>query len=701
LDIQHLPPPEGRLMNLAPADIASFAKLGIPPDLLLAAHVQRVNDREARDAFGITYSGDKSGIIFPYYIGDRRATARLRRDNPEVDTEGKPQNKYISAWGDHRHLYFPPCFMDTLKRDSEVAIVAVEAEKSALAGTAWAQRTGARLVFFALGGCWGWRGRIGKTESPNGTRVDVKGALPDLAVCDGRRVYILLDSNVATQPKVQAAERAFVAELRKRKCDVFTGRVPILAEVNGPDDLLAVAGDDAMADVIASAKTNDRPIAGDDGGSFVVDTMQVQQQFTDVYGPNLRYTAESGRWSKWTGLRDAHAEACDVFELSRVVCREVSLRPENARSRSWIASPGCVAGIEKLARGRKEHRISVAQWDRDPWMLNTPGGLVHLKTGATRPGRPEDYCSKITAVAPLPGPYRPDSSPLWLKFLNRATQGDRDLENFLQRMAGYCLTGITREHALFFFYGTGGNGKGTFMNAVRGAMGDYATTAAMDTLMATDMVRHPTELAGLQGARMVLMSEPEEGGRWAEAKVKSLTGGDELRARFMRQDFFTFIPQFKPVIAGNHKPGLRTPDVAMRRRMNLILFTAEITPEEKDDMLGDKLRLEWPAILSWMIEGCLEWQRCGLCPPKVVTDATDEYMAGEDKIGRWIGDCCLVDATKWTSTVSLFASFTKWAEDGGEHGGPQYKFAMALETRGFKKERHGYVRGFLGLGVRQ
>jgi putative DNA primase/helicase len=688
-------------MNLGPADLASFAKLGIPPDLLSAAQVQRVNDREARDAFGITYSGDKSGIVFPYFIGDRRATARLRRDNPEVDVEGKPQNKYIAPWGDHRHLYFPPGFLDTVNKDSEVAIVAVEAEKSALAGTAWAQRTGARLVFVALGGCWGWRGRIGKTESPNGTRVDVKGPLPDLAICDGRKVYILLDSNAGTQPKVQAAERAFVAELRSRKCDVLTCRIPVLNGVNGPDDLIAVAGDDAMADVIASAKPNDRPIAGEDGGSFVVDTMQVQQQFTDVYGATLRYTAESGRWFRWTGQRYEHAASCDVFELARVVCREASMRPENVRSRSWIASPACVAGVEKLSRGRTEHRISAAQWDPDPWMLNTPGGTVDLKTGAIRPGRLEDYCSKITAVAPLPGPYRPDSCPLWLKFLNRATQGDKELEDFLRRMAGYCLTGITREHALFFFYGTGGNGKGTYMNATSGAMGDYAQTAAMPTLMATDSERHPTELAALQGARMVLMSEPEEGGRWAEAKVKALTGGDKVSARFMRQDFFEFWPQFKPVIAGNHKPGLRTPDVAMRRRMNLILFTATITPEEKDEQLGDKLRQEWPAILSWMIAGCLEWQRCGLCPPKVVIDATDEYMAGEDKIGRWISDCCLVDKTAWTPTGGLFANFTKWAEDGGEHAGAQYKFAVALETRGFKKERHAYVRGFLGLGVRQ
>jgi hypothetical protein len=239
-------------MNLVPADLASFEQLGIDADLLAAAHVTRVTDREAKDAFGIQYSGDKAGVVFPYYINDRRVTARLRRDNPEVDIEGRPQNKYVAAWGDTRHCYFPPEFLATLKRDPDVALVAVEAEKSALAGTAWAKRTGKKFIFFALGGCWGWRGRIGKTEAPDGTRIDVKGALPDLAVCDGRTVHVMLDANVATNEKVLSAEKALVAELRKRNCRVLTCRIPTMKMVNGPDDLIRVAGDDGLARVLQS-----------------------------------------------------------------------------------------------------------------------------------------------------------------------------------------------------------------------------------------------------------------------------------------------------------------------------------------------------------------------------------------------------------------------------------------------------------------
>lgn len=265
-----------------------------------------------------------------------------------------------------------------------------------------------------------------------------------------------------------------IAELNEKNCDPPHDEAELRRIVKGVEDVEA----------------KEREPVGADGDSYIVDTMQVAQRFTDVHGSTVRFTEESGRWYQWNGQYYEPLTPCRVFEIARIVCREVSLRPENARSRSWIASPACVAGVEKLARGREEHCIKADQWDADPWLLNTPAGVVDLRTGSIRPGYPEDYCSKITAVAPLPSGYRPEHCPLWLKFLDRATEGNKELEAFLRRMAGYCLTGIIREHALFFFYGTGGNGKGTFMNATRGAMGDYATTAAMATLIATDIERH-------------------------------------------------------------------------------------------------------------------------------------------------------------------------------------------------------------------
>lgn len=241
--------------RLAQADLAVFERLGVPPKLLAEAHVQRVTDHEARE-YGIAGSvtRDMSGVVFPYFDPStgQRVTARLRRDNPEIE-DGKVKNKYISAYADRRHLYFVPG-SDNLLRNAAVPIVLVEAEKSALALTAWAARAGRKLLAIGLGGCWGFRGRIGKAPTPNGGRVDELGAVPDLQFVDGRKVYVLLDANVSTNTKVQKAQRALVAELKKRNCEVLLCHLPALDGVNGPDDYLAVCGDEAMGKVLTDAR---------------------------------------------------------------------------------------------------------------------------------------------------------------------------------------------------------------------------------------------------------------------------------------------------------------------------------------------------------------------------------------------------------------------------------------------------------------
>jgi putative DNA primase/helicase len=261
------------------------------------------------------------------------------------------------------------------------------------------------------------------------------------------------------------------------------------------------------------------------------------------------------------------------------------------------------------------------QWDADPWALNTPDGVVDLRTGEIRPHRPTDYLAKITAVGP-----RNTSCPLWKAHLKRILNDDADLTSYLQRVLGYALTGSTREHALFFAYGVGSNGKSVTVNTVAGILADYAQTATIETFTASFADRHTTELAALRGARLVTASETEEGRRWAESRIKMLTGGDPIRARFMRQDEFEFQPQLKLLISGNHKPGLRSVDEAIKRRFHLIPFTLTIPPVERDADLTEKLKSEWPAILSWMIAGCLAWQQTRLNPPAAVRDATAAYL---------------------------------------------------------------------------
>lgn len=419
------------------------------------------------------------------------------------------------------------------------------------------------------------------------------------------------------------------------------------------------------------------------------------ERFSQLH-PDWRYTAAWGRWSHWDGTVWRPDNVLQVFDLGRQVCRIEASRCENDRIAAKITSASTVASVERLARSDKRHAATIEQWDANDWALNTPAGIVDLTTGALRPSNRFDYCSKITAVAPTR-----EGCPRWRSFLDRISGHNGDLQAFIQRMCGYTLTGSTRDHALFFLYGTGANGKTVFTSTTSGILGDYAKTSPIETFTSSVGEHHPTDLAGLQGARLVTAAETEEGRRWSESKLKSLTGGDRIAARFMRRDFFEFVPRFKLVIAGNHKPGLRTVDEAMRRRMNLLPFTVTIPAEERDSELPEKLKPEWPAILNWMIEGCVDWQLEGLCAPEVVRDATNRYLEAEDAIGRWIDDCCVTLPNCWSSTGALFDSWRKWSEQNHEHTGSQKRFSQNLESRGFSTERTRAARGFLGIGLRE
>jgi putative DNA primase/helicase len=409
---------------------------------------------------------------------------------------------------------------------------------------------------------------------------------------------------------------------------------------------------------------------------------------------DLRYTAAHGEWRKWNGFRWVEDDTLHVFDQARTVSRDVAKQCEKGTISKSLISGRTVAAVENLARSDRRHAMTVDQWDCDIWLLNTPGGSVDLTTGEARRCNPQDHCTKATAAAPG------GECPKWLAFLDTVTAGDVELQAFLQRVCGYCLSGSTRDHALFFLYGTGANGKSVFTSTLSGIFESYARTASIESFTSTQTDHHPTDLASLAGARLVISTETEDGRRWAESKLKSLTGGDRIAARFMRQDFFEFTPQFKLMIAGNHKPGLRSVDQAMRRRMNLIPFSVTIPAEARNPRLAEELRVEWPGILQWMITGCLVWLRDGLSPPKIVRDATDIYMTAEDALGTWIEEKCDEDAKTWTTTNALFESWKEWAEDAGEYVGSQKRFSQNLESRSFEPRRTNKTRGFLGIQIR-
>ena len=359
-----------------------------------------------------------------------------------------------------------------------------------------------------------------------------------------------------------------------------------------------------------------------------------------------------------------------AFDEARKLCRAAG-----------DADAKVVAAVVTLARSDRRLAATSEQWDRDKWLLGTPDGVVDLKTGRLRPSSAEDYITKVTTVAPS------GDCPLWRQFLKRVTGKDAELEKFLQRVCGYALTGDTREDALFFFYGTGANGKSVFLRTIAGILGDHHTTASMEMFTVTNNERHPTDLADLRGARLVTAIETEEGKRWDEAKIKALTGGDPIKARFMRQDFFEYKPQFKLLIAGNHRPSIRTVDEAIRRRMNLIPFTVTIPEEERDLALFDKLKTEWPGILAWMVEGCMSWQRHGLQPPKAVVTATEEYLEAEDVLKAFVDECCETAKDRLDTINNLWNGWKVWAEQSGEYVGSKRKLGDKLEDKGFPRDK--------------
>ncbi len=441
----------------------------------------------------------------------------------------------------------------------------------------------------------------------------------------------------------------------------------------------------------------------DDLGFSVVDVPadfsdeSLALRFTGVHGDTLRYVSGWGRWYEWNGVAWKPDDTLKVFDLSRRICRQASAECDNLKVSAMVASAKTVAAVERLAKADRRHAATVDQWDADPWLLNTPGGVVDLRTGKMRTHRANDYMTKTTAVAPG------EECPMWHCFLDRVTKQDSELKAFIQRMAGYCLTGSIREHALFFAYGTGANGKGVTINTLTGILGDYATIASIDTFTASQNDKHPTDLAMLRGARLVAAQETEGGRRWAEARIKAMTGGDPITARFMRQDFFTFEPTFKLLIAGNHRPGLRNVDEAIRHRLNLVPFDVKIPPSERDHDLPEKLRAEWPGILAWAIAGCTAWQDGGLRPAEAVTKATGDYLQAEDAMGTWLAECCNMDADKEAGSTALFTAWKTWAEAAGEYVGSQKRFSQSMQDREFESIRltgGGGAAGFKGIGLK-
>jgi putative DNA primase/helicase len=452
--------------------------------------------------------------------------------------------------------------------------------------------------------------------------------------------------------------------------------------------------DDAGAGPRDDVPPNHAESATDDAGLVTEDSVALA--FADRHQRDLRYCHHTGAWFRWTGFIWKREETKLAFSWARRLARELAKGSDNIKAMLNAGKASFAAGVERLAQSDREFAVTSETWDADRWLLGTPGGTVDLRTGQLREARQSDYITKVTGCTPAATP----DCPLWLQFLDQTTNGDAGLIRFMRQWAGYSLTGDIREDALVFVHGTGGNGKGVFLGALIAVMGDYCQIAAMDTFVANKNERIPADLAMLKGARMVCVSETEEGRAWAESRIKQMTGRDKITARFMRQNFFTYLPEFKLTIIGNHKPVLKNVDDAAKRRFNMVPFVHK--PPSPDRQLDAQLADEHPAILRWMIDGCIDWQQNGLVRPQAVIAATASYFDDQDTMRQWIEECCETGPNLADTGKSLFSSWSNYAKSRGEEVGSQKRFNPAMEILGFRpvKDESGIRgRGFKGLRV--
>jgi putative DNA primase/helicase len=408
--------------------------------------------------------------------------------------------------------------------------------------------------------------------------------------------------------------------------------------------------------------------------------------FTREHGRTMRFDHNAGKWYQWS---HTHWRALDVpaaFHYAREIGRRLG------SGKKQICKASVAGGAERFARSDPSHAVTSDVWDNDPWLLGTSKGTLDLRTGRMHQPRPDEGITKLTGCPP-----ESKAPELWLRFLTDATRGDQEMMTYLQRVAGYCLTGLTNEHALFFIYGPGGNGKSVFLNILVHILGDYAISAPMDTFTSSKFNSHPTELAMLKGARLVTASETEKGRAWAEARIKALTGGDPITARFMRENFFTYQPQFKLLFAGNHQPALSAVDPAMRRRFNMMPFVNK--PTQPDHMLEEKLKAEAGRILSWSLQGCLDWQREGLGRPSSVVEATAEYFENQDLFGQWIQECCDTGPDRWDLPARLYNSWVIFCRRNGEFPGTSKDFGDLLDKE-YPRKRSNGIRKHMRISAR-
>lgn len=470
-------------------------------------------------------------------------------------------------------------------------------------------------------------------------------------------------------------------------------------------DLIAGSGSEArekIQDLLQQAKPWQPAISP---ASFPLTDAGNAELIAHIAGDRIRYDHQRQRWLVWNGthwIPDADGEvdriALDAARHRLRAAADIPDASERQAAARWALQSESAyrrkAALE-WARSLRPIADRGEGWDADPWLLGVPNGVVDLRTGELREGRPAD---KITLIAGAP--FDPHAQcPRWEAFLREIFLDNQALIDFIHRAVGYSLTGLTTEQCLFLCYGTGANGKSTFLAALRHVLGDYAANTPFQTFEEIRTNSASNDVAALYGKRLVTSAEAKERARLNEARIKVMTGGDPITCRFLFREFFTYTPVLKLWLAVNHKPTVTDESHGFWRRIRLIPFNARFDGSKADPTLLEKLKAEASGILTWAVRGCLAWQSDGLKTPKVVTEATEEYRAESDFIGGFIKERCLIDPAVRCRAKELYEAYLEWARENGADELTATVFGRRITERGFRKVHTREGKLYEGIGL--
>jgi len=633
--------------------------------------------------------------------GTLNCYARIKPRTPRKNEQGEPI-KYEAPVAEGNRAYYPAASLEKL-RDGTSPVYVTEGEKKALA----LSQLGVPAV--SIPGVYSWKIK------------DTEELIPDLAAIpwSGRPVYIVFDRDPKwkTRQYVDGARRRLARALRAagaKECSNIDLCAPDAMDAKmGADDFLAAYGTDAFRKRVEQAQpvpevAEVEPLSKASGRTDTANAARLVAR----YGETIRWVGPWDKWLLWDERRWRIDDALQIEMLAKQIARDLWADVGKAATsgnmdKDTLASMFSFARTSSNAQGirnmvslaRSELPIAVAELDRDPWLLNVENGTLDLRTGKLREHRKEDYITKLAPVA-----FEPEAAcPRWLAFLETIFEGNEELIGYMQRLAGYSITGSQEEHVLPFLHGTGANGKTTKVETLLKLLGpDYSMKAPPDLLMAKRGESHPTERADLFGKRLVACVETEEGRRLAESLVKEMTGGDRQRARRMREDFWEFDATHHVWLAGNHKPCIVGTDNGIWRRIKLIPFDVVIPDAQQDKKLPAKLAEELSGILNWAIAGCLDWQKNGMQEPEVVQAVTKHYRNDEDEVGQFVDDHCELGEDFMAPATELYAAFQDAMPSSRL---TQKSLGTRLSQRGFHSERftcgpHKARHGWKGLRLR-